>query len=427
LEYRSTKVTENTHKIKYIYLKMYGHNRLLTTSYSPSSTVLSDDILDYPTIENGKFFNIIVNGTNIREGGGASIWKIPVSIVSDTNTALSGEYSGDPTTIGKRILLINQNAPVENGIYVVSATNWQRGVDLLDGDSAGGTFVLYTVSANNYYTYLCTNIPPNDIVGIDNIFFEQAKVGYPAGGINGQTQIYYTSLTPPSPFFNGDSKLVYSINDDDTTATLTTGGGLSTYIITNRLSGIPYILSSVKDLYFRVISNSALGGFNISGDDITINATDMLLNITDNVSSVDSEINIDVTGGITLTSPTDLIIYNNLDNTPTCTIGQNGISLANSSHTVAFNNTIVLTTYQGFITITGVTIVAGGKSFVPFDFPIYNPNFANIMSVKLINYVGTGDPYIKVYSSGPFFTVIIYNLNQSTAVNGDINFSYNIL
>lgn len=414
-------------------LGYYGHNRILTKSYYPASTTLSDDILDYPTIEKGKFFNTIVNGTDIRTTGGASIWKIPVSIVSDANTVLSGAYLGDNTTIGKRILLTNQNDPVENGIYVVSSVNWDRGVDMLDNDSVGGAFVLYTISLNNYYTYLCTNTPPTDVVGVDNIFFVPTKVGYPAGGINGQTQIYYTSVTPPSPFFNGDSKLVYSIDDIGLIATLTTGGTLNTTILTNNLSGIPYVLSSIKDLSISVLENAGLGGFNVSGDEVTISSTSTTVSTRDNDNSLDNVIDFVADGTITVTSSGTQSINMYIDGVVTTTINQNGISLTSGTYTANAGGPIAINSYQGFVTINNLNVSTGEnvlKQLLLSDVTtVLSTEY--VMYVKMISYSGTGTPYIKISSVNSLgnlsFNVNIYNIDTVNPLVGSITFSYNIL
>jgi hypothetical protein len=58
-------------------------------------------------------------------------WKDTVRLASTANAALTGNISidGQTTAAGDRILLKNQTAPAENGIWIASATAWARAAD----------------------------------------------------------------------------------------------------------------------------------------------------------------------------------------------------------------------------------------------------------------------------------------------------------
>jgi hypothetical protein len=58
-------------------------------------------------------------------------WKDTVKLASTANAALTGNIAidGVTTAAGDRILLKNQTAPAENGIWVASATAWTRATD----------------------------------------------------------------------------------------------------------------------------------------------------------------------------------------------------------------------------------------------------------------------------------------------------------
>jgi hypothetical protein len=58
-------------------------------------------------------------------------WKDTVKLASTANAALTGNISidGVTTAAGDRILLKNQTAPAENGIWIASATAWARATD----------------------------------------------------------------------------------------------------------------------------------------------------------------------------------------------------------------------------------------------------------------------------------------------------------
>jgi hypothetical protein len=58
-------------------------------------------------------------------------WKDTVKLASTANAALTGNIAidGVTTAAGDRILLKNQTAPAENGIWIASATAWTRATD----------------------------------------------------------------------------------------------------------------------------------------------------------------------------------------------------------------------------------------------------------------------------------------------------------
>jgi hypothetical protein len=58
-------------------------------------------------------------------------WKDTVKLASTANAALTGNIliDGVTTAAGDRILLKNQTAPAENGIWIASATAWTRATD----------------------------------------------------------------------------------------------------------------------------------------------------------------------------------------------------------------------------------------------------------------------------------------------------------
>ena len=110
--------------------------------------------------------------------------KDPVQVATTANIILSGTpvVDGYSTIIGDRILVKDQAAGVDNGIYIVSAGVWSRSADLSIGDSASRTAVFVENGiVNGGSTYVCTNDTPGDIVGVDvlnwSLFTQNVQAG----------------------------------------------------------------------------------------------------------------------------------------------------------------------------------------------------------------------------------------------------------
>jgi len=83
-----------------------------------------------------------------------SQWKAPVRVASNTDLTLSGLQTIDGVSVmeGDRVLVKDQIAPAENGLYLASASTWRRSTDMIlweqfvaavvaveEGVQAGGT------------------------------------------------------------------------------------------------------------------------------------------------------------------------------------------------------------------------------------------------------------------------------------------------
>jgi hypothetical protein len=90
-------------------------------------------------------------------------WKDTVRLASTANAALTGNISidGVTTAAGDRILLKNQTAPAENGIWVASATAWARAQDADTEADVLGAAVFVTAGTTNGDTawIMTTNAP----------------------------------------------------------------------------------------------------------------------------------------------------------------------------------------------------------------------------------------------------------------------------
>lgn len=89
--------------------------------------------------------------------------KAPVRVATTANITLSGAQTIDGVSVvaDDRVLVKDQTAPTENGIYVCSSGNWTRATDANSNtDFVFGTLVLVTsgtVSAGLVYVQTCTD------------------------------------------------------------------------------------------------------------------------------------------------------------------------------------------------------------------------------------------------------------------------------
>jgi hypothetical protein len=101
--------------------------------------------------------------------------KQSVRAATTADITLSGAQTIDGVSViaGDRVLVKNQSAPSENGIYVAAAGAWTRSLDMDQGPEFPGSFFFVeegTVNANN--GFVCTTNNPVT-VGTTAITFEQ--------------------------------------------------------------------------------------------------------------------------------------------------------------------------------------------------------------------------------------------------------------
>ncbi len=102
--------------------------------------------------------------------------KPVVRLLSKTNATLSGAM---PTIDGvlvveeDRVLLTNQTDKTENGIWIAKVAGWERPADFDTGDSAAGAYTFATEGSNFHdQGWVCITDPP-DIIGTNDLVFEQ--------------------------------------------------------------------------------------------------------------------------------------------------------------------------------------------------------------------------------------------------------------
>ena len=102
-------------------------------------------------------------------------WKEPVRASSTANLTLSGTQTVDgiSLTAGQRILVKNQSAAAENGIYVVAAGAWARSGDMNSaGEFSGTACFVQEGSVHADTAFVCTN-DGDVVVGTTAIAFVQ--------------------------------------------------------------------------------------------------------------------------------------------------------------------------------------------------------------------------------------------------------------
>jgi len=102
--------------------------------------------------------------------------KTPVLVTSiDTDTPTAGlttPIDGVTLSPGDRVLLTQQTYQIDNGIWLAQSLDWERPIDFLLGNTAGGAYVLtssgITLAGSGW---LCST--PLAIIGTDTVTFEQ--------------------------------------------------------------------------------------------------------------------------------------------------------------------------------------------------------------------------------------------------------------
>lgn len=194
--------------------------------------------------------------------------KPPVAAASDSNVPLFGMQTLTffstttgthvvTTTNGMRVLLLNQNNPVENGIWLAKPASWVRAPDF-DGarDVVNGTLVLSIYGD----FWKCNGVDPI-LIGHSQIYFESWLTGVLDDGLINVRQHYPHAINRTQDAFNAETlratdwgakgdgvtldDLAFTNLEADVTGKLIDLCGL-TYSVTSAFSGNKYANGTFK-------------------------------------------------------------------------------------------------------------------------------------------------------------------------------------
>lgn len=172
----------------------------------------------------------------------AKTWKDPVRVATTANIALSGDQTidGVATVAGDRVLVKNQTAASENGIYVTAGgtTAWTRAADANTADEISNATVLVTegtVAQGDVFT-------ANDIatLGTDAITFTKTGEGNTTYTADGTTLVLTGSEFSVATGGITATQLAASVAGDG----LTGGGG--TALTINAGAGLEVAADAVR-------------------------------------------------------------------------------------------------------------------------------------------------------------------------------------
>jgi hypothetical protein len=108
-------------------------------------------------------------------------WREPTRVATTASGVLSTDFENGDTIDGvvlatnDRILIKNQSTASENGIYIVQASGAPtRANDFASGQSAANTYLLIDEgTANGNTGWFCTNPAGSDVIGTNDLLFQQ--------------------------------------------------------------------------------------------------------------------------------------------------------------------------------------------------------------------------------------------------------------
>jgi hypothetical protein len=123
---------------------------------------------------------------------------IQVRVRGNANVLLTGlqTINGVALDAGDSVLLIGQTDPIENGVWLVSATTWTRPGIFDEGLHAAGVLVVVQQGTSQADTlWLCSTNKPSDVIGTHPLNFAVVSGGG-AGTVNGLKAAYDGAVSP---------------------------------------------------------------------------------------------------------------------------------------------------------------------------------------------------------------------------------------
>lgn len=209
-------------------------------------------------------------------------WKQPVTAATTANITLSGApKTVDSVTVqaGERVLVKDQSAPAENGIYVAASGPWQRSADANTWDEMVSALVFVTEGGLSGSAWYCP-IQPGGTLGVTAITWNNFSVGgvYFAGtglSLTGGDTFNIANTGVSAATYGGAAKAVtLAINAQgqitsasDTNIAINANQITSGTIDTARISGTYSGITGVGTLANLTVTNTISGS--ISGNAAT--------------------------------------------------------------------------------------------------------------------------------------------------------------
>jgi hypothetical protein len=284
-------------------------------------------------------------------------WKQPVVAATLSNITLSGAQTIDTVAVvaGDRVLVKNQTAPAENGIYIAAAAAWTRSPDANLWDELVSALVFVESGSQAGSAWYCP-IQPGGTLGVTAITWNNFSVGgvYFAGtGLNlsggdtfnitntGVTAATYGSAsTVPAIAVNLQGQITSATN----TSIAIAGSQITSGTVDSaRISGSYTGITAVGTLSGLTVSSTITGS--ISGNAATA---------TTAVSATTATTATNLAGGTTGSIP-----YQSSAGTTTfLAAGSNGqvLTLAGGVPTYATPTTGTVTSVSGTGTVSGISL-----------------------------------------------------------------------
>jgi len=233
------------------------------TSLNITNSIINSTTIGLTTPAAGAFTNIATNtGTISTQPVGATdivnllalqsyaagiSWKQPVAVATLTNITLSGLQTIDSYTTldGDRVMVKNQTAQADNGIYIASAGTWSRSLDADTWNELISAIAFIEYGTQKGSAWFCT-AQPGGTLGVTPVIFAQftTSATYTAGTgltLTGfQFSITNTGV-PASTYGSATATPVFAVNAQGqitsvTNTTITPAIGNVTGLGTNMLA-----------------------------------------------------------------------------------------------------------------------------------------------------------------------------------------------
>ena len=182
--------------------------------------------------------------------------KDPCALATTANVSLTGEQTIDGTlTSASRLLVKNQTAPAENGIYITDVGNWLRATDMdADAEVEWATVYVLDGSANGGTRWVAAT-PTPVVLGTDDLVFIQTGDD---AGIQGQIDALTTSVSAKA------TSAALTVVDDKVDAVTVRVTTAEANIVTNTAD-----IELVKSVTDSLVEDFVLGASTPSDQDST--------------------------------------------------------------------------------------------------------------------------------------------------------------